>query len=120
MKLTNKITILDVARRWKEQYFHGEFKGWAEIFLRSNRNITADQVYLDLMVAQKAGLGDLDFADKIIGNSSWTHNSCSHCGVSSREILVSFDVNGGEYSYELCEVCLRKSLDILMEGKNDE
>lgn len=48
-----------------------------------------------------SGLGD-----------GWFSEGCSACG-GFHDKVVSFDVNGGEYDYDICADCLRGALDAL-------
>lgn len=98
METTPRITIKSVADRWKAQYRRPD--GWARTFTGSSKEIH------DNILMSKT----LDQVDKAIGNSSWTTNSCGECGVLSRNTMMSFDINGGEYGHNICRTCLAKAL----------
>lgn len=102
--LTGKISIQNVIDRWKNQYF--QLGVWRN---GDDKKI----IYRQLLQLQKNDPLNLNAIDDIIGNGGWTHNMCSCCNKSTRKTLVSFDVNGGEYGYELCKKCLKKSLRML-------
>ncbi len=109
MDLTQQITLKNVADNWKDAYLR---RGkWATTHMHE----TTENIYNAIMSLHQYGSTDLDNVDKIIGNISWTHNSCDSCNKKTRKPLVKFDVGGGEYDYLLCKKCLKKSLKLLKE-----
>lgn len=115
MRKTKPITsIMDVAERWKQQYCIHD--SWSSVWPEKGPKIPANIVYDDLVSLHMYGSTDLDNVDKIIGNNSWTHNTCNVCGTQSRADMIVFDINGGEYEHNVCSTCLQKSLNLL-QGK---
>jgi len=47
--------------------------------------------------------------DTIIGNTSWTDNTCDYCN-KHRKKLIIFNHNSGETETALCERCLKAGL----------
>lgn len=110
MDLTRKTTVNETAKRWKDQYF--SFGVWSDVYsspTRESAKVTYDAL------KQISDDNDLDAVDVIIGNNTWTHDLCSNCSKQTRETMVCFDVNGGEYVNLLCKKCLKKALKTLKE-----
>lgn len=105
---------MNVAERWKKQYCHNET--WSNLHLHVGKMTNAKDVYDALVGIHMYGSTNLDHVDKIIGNKSWTHNTCNVCSDQSHAQMIVFDINGGEYEHNVCSACLRKSLDKL-QGK---
>lgn len=93
-------TIMDISERWKRQYFIPTTGGWRQIYININRQ-NSEEIYFDICQAKT-----LDEVDEAIGNTVWTRNHCSECMISSREPMVSMDINDGEYDHTLCSTCL--------------
>lgn len=106
MEKTPRITIKSTAQRWKYQYFTVHGDRWS-----STVKGCAQKTHDDILKCKT-----LDQVDKVIGNSSWTHNMCSNCYETSRDIMLSTEVNGGEYQMLFCRSCLKKALKILGEN----
>mgnify|MGYP001558683015 CR=1 FL=1 len=53
-----------------------------------------------------------DLIDVILGNSTSTTFKCAECD-SICELVISFDINGGEYTHEVCHECLKKAIKLI-------
>lgn len=104
-----------VSERWKLQYNRKE--GWRTTYGKNGPQSTK-LIYEQILAIENSQVRNkLDKIDEVIGNKSWTHIYCSGCGTQTRENLVSSDVNGGEYSCQLCITCVRKMLTLLENAK---
>jgi hypothetical protein len=97
-KNNSKKEIKKVAERWKDQYFYID-EGW-RLFLRQGN---AENTYNSIIEAKT-----LDEVDTVIGNISWTHNSCHGCSTFTRKALIKFD--DGEYTKQYCKSCVKEML----------
>lgn len=104
-----------VSDRWKAQYLNKLI--WNTVMLKAH--IGSAKIIYDQIVAieQSRSKNKLDKIDEVIGNTCWTHHSCSECRTETRGPLVQFDVGGGEYAYNLCIPCLHKALNLLEKAK---
>lgn len=50
--------------------------------------------------------------DRIIGNDSWTTLKCDSCRENT-DMVISFEINGGEYRHDLCRECLSNGYKLL-------
>ena len=104
-----------VSDRWKYQYCRKDV--WSTVML-TNHLGSAQTIYDQIVtIEQSRSKNKLDKIDKVIGNTCWTHHSCSQCRTESRGPLIQFDVGGGEYAYNICIPCLHKALNLLEKAK---
>lgn len=103
MEIIQKPTINSVAERWERQYcrsgvWTSTFSGPAEI---THQKILASTT--------------LDEVDEAIGNTSWTHNSCSVCDKSSRKPMAMFWAEPDYSGALVCKACLKATRKALKE-----
>jgi hypothetical protein len=109
------VTKSTISERWKNQFFHYR-TGWKNIYPKSGK--TSESIYKGILEIESKGEPDfLDQIDDLIGNDFWTKNSCSCCPTKTRNPVIRFDINGGEYDYDLCLDCLKKSIELLENAK---
>jgi hypothetical protein len=115
MKIVQAAKTEKTSERWKRQYLRQS--GWGSVFLKDHRG-SAQIIYDQIVAVEQSRVHNkLDKIDAIIGNTGWTHHSCSKCNTETRGPLVSLDVNGREYSDNLCASCLRQALTLLENAK---
>ncbi len=105
MELIRKQDKIDgVADRWKEQYYTGA-RGWFSI-----GGLDKEAIYNQLVALTDDTRTEAEIT-RIIGNDSWTSNTCDECGQNAA-VLVQV---GQEPDYEsrtacVCVSCLRMAL----------
>lgn len=103
--------IKDVASRWKSSYF-GQNK-WLDTYIVNGR--TKEQIYKELIK-----LGDNATEEKIIsiiGNRSWTNNTCHECE-RDVDVLVQLGQKPDYESYtaRICTDCITNALNLVKES----
>lgn len=104
--ITEAWRVADVARRWKEQYFH-------------NHQWTSGSLDKECIYNKITALGENATAEQvesIIGNGTWTAVKCHECG---KRVKVAMQI-GEPLDYEsntatICLDCL-KAAAALLEG----
>lgn len=104
-----------VSERWKSQYYMYN-DGWGSVFLTCK--LTSEEVYKQLLLIEKLNAPNMvEQINNLLGGDSWTVLWCSSCKTKTKEPVISFDVNYGEYGYCICKPCLTKALRKLKELK---
>lgn len=104
-----------ISKKWKLQYNRKD--GWVITYGKNGPESTKTKYEQILAIENSRVRNKLDKIDEVIGNKSWTHAYCSGCNTQTRDNLISIDVSGGEYNYQLCITCVRKMLTLLESAK---
>jgi hypothetical protein len=99
MKVIKKADIIkSVSETWKRTYYN-LFQGtWKEV-----RRGSSEDYYKRLLDAKTE-----EEINTIIGNDLWTRNDCDEC---QKDQNMTIEYNVEEYTFNLCEDCLRKAID---------
>lgn len=94
--------VAGVPARWKEQYFDRN-RAWSQ-----THSGNSEDIYNALIACNHLTADDVN---RIIGNNSWTGESCDDCGKDGEEIMIQV---GQEPDYEsstasLCRECVAKA-----------
>jgi len=104
-----------ISTNWEKTYYS---KGkWVPVYLTTK--LSSEEVFKLILEIENQNPPDLyDQINKIIGNATWTSHFCYECGKTSRDAMVGFDINRGEYEYIICIDCLNYARELLITEKS--
>lgn len=102
---------LRVPERYRAQYQKSDGT-WGQTYAPEGGMRDCKDTYERLVQAEKDHPGDLNKLDEIIGNLSWTRQTCDSCYKATRDPLAASNING-EYEQAFCLDCLKKGVKLL-------